>query len=139
MPRNVFFPCQKPLAPWTCLNRYPRYNIKFLVIKLLGHYRGANVFYSIMPVPYYWDTPPLLTAPMDCATFFLTCCMKPKPYLIISACLFVVVSVLHLFRLVLGWSLSMEGAPIPMWFSWIGFAVPLALAVWAYCLTKNEG
>ena len=43
--------------------------------------------------------------------------IAPATYFRVSATIFLVVAVLHLLRVVKGWSLEIGGAPIAPWFS----------------------
>ena len=51
-----------------------------------------------------------------------------KPATTLTAVLLVIVSAIHLVRLVLGVPVTVGGAPVPMWVSIIGTVVPAALA-----------
>lgn len=51
-----------------------------------------------------------------------------KPFTLTAIAVFVLVSILHLVRLVLGWEISIDGVRIPVWLSAIGFVVAGALA-----------
>jgi len=63
--------------------------------------------------------------------------MHHKGYFLISGTLFAVVALAHLLRLVLGWQILVNGTDIPMWVSWLGLAVPGALALWAFSLRRR--
>ena len=57
--------------------------------------------------------------------------MNARPYLLISGVIFGLVAVLHLLRVVNGWSLVVGTWSAPMWASWAGTVVPAVLSVWA--------
>lgn len=65
--------------------------------------------------------------------------MHSKAYCLLSGALFAIVAVAHLFRLLLGWQILVDGTSVPMWVSWLGLAVPGALAVWAFSLARRPG
>jgi hypothetical protein len=49
--------------------------------------------------------------------------MTAKTFAGVAAIIFALVALLHLLRLVLGWSIVIEGWTVPMWLSWIGLVV----------------
>ena len=49
--------------------------------------------------------------------------MSRKAYLTITAIIFLVIAILHLFRIILGWSPVVEGWTVPMWLSWVALVV----------------
>jgi hypothetical protein len=65
--------------------------------------------------------------------------MHPKAYYLISGTLFAAVAVAHLVRLVAHWQIQVNGTDVPLWVSWLGLAVPGALAVWAFALAGRHG
>ena len=62
--------------------------------------------------------------------------MSNQQYFLISGLLFTLVAIAHLLRLVFGMSVQVDGAAVPMAVSWVGFAVPGALAYWAFRLNR---
>jgi len=54
--------------------------------------------------------------------------MSAKTFAAIAAVIFGLVALLHLLRLVMGWSIAIETWAVPMWFSWIGLVVAGALS-----------
>lgn len=58
--------------------------------------------------------------------------MNIRTYCRVSAIIFVVVALAHLARLIYSSSITIDGATIPMFVSWIGFIVPGALAYWGF-------
>ena len=65
--------------------------------------------------------------------------MSNQQYLVISGVLFVLVSLAHLLRIVLGVPVHVDATAVPMAVSWVGFIVPGALAWWAYRLNRASG
>jgi len=51
-----------------------------------------------------------------------------KNYSLITGLLFAVVACVHFLRVVAGWDITINGAVIPMWVSWVGLIVPAILA-----------
>lgn len=65
--------------------------------------------------------------------------MDTKPYLLVSGLVFAVVAVLHLLRVLNGWSFQLGPMDLPMSVSWLGAIVPGLLAVWALRLATRPG
>jgi hypothetical protein len=65
--------------------------------------------------------------------------MSNKQYFLISGLLFTLVAIAHLLRVVLGVPVQIDSAAVPMAVSWVGFAVPAALAYWAFRLYRASG
>ena len=55
-----------------------------------------------------------------------------SPYIAISATLFLITAVLHLFRVILGWHVDVSGLSVPFWASYLVIVVALALAYWGF-------
>ncbi len=51
-------------------------------------------------------------------------------YLFLSALIFLIVSGLHLARLIRAAPIQIGAAALPMWISWIGLFITLGLGVW---------
>lgn len=64
--------------------------------------------------------------------------MGTNQYCAVSGALFCLVALAHILRIVLGLSIQVDEVPVPMLFSWIGFVVPAALAVWAFRLGREK-
>lgn len=62
--------------------------------------------------------------------------MKQKTYNQLTCVIFLVLTGMHILRLVLGWSANIGGWEIPMWFSVAGITVGAFLAWNAYKLEK---
>ena len=65
--------------------------------------------------------------------------MEHKTYCIVSGMLFALVALAHLLRVLYGMSVYVDDNAIPMWVSWIGTAVPAALAFWAFRIAQQPG
>ena len=46
--------------------------------------------------------------------------MTEKAFSAIAAVIFALVALLHLLRLVMGWSIVIDSWTVPMWVSWVG-------------------
>jgi hypothetical protein len=62
--------------------------------------------------------------------------MSEKTFVAIAAVIFGIVALLHLLRLVMGWSIVIENWTVPMWFSWIGLVVAGALSYFGTRLVR---
>ena len=49
--------------------------------------------------------------------------MTEKTFATIAAVIFALVALLHLLRLVMGWSIVIDSWTVPMWLSWMGLVV----------------
>ena len=63
--------------------------------------------------------------------------MNTKDYLIVSTIIFAVVAVMHLLRLVLGWSVVLGMTSIPLWVSLLAVLVSASIAIWGISLTRK--
>ena len=54
--------------------------------------------------------------------------MNQKTYVTLTATLFLFVAIIHLLRIIFGWSVEIGGLNIPFWASWLGVLVAGALA-----------
>jgi hypothetical protein len=63
--------------------------------------------------------------------------MGHKEYCFVSGVLFSLVALAHLLRVLYGLSVQVDDVAVPMLVSWIGFAVPAALAVWAFRISRG--
>jgi hypothetical protein len=50
----------------------------------------------------------------------------------VTATLFLVVAIIHLLRIIFGWSVEIGGLSIPFWVSWLGVPVAGALAYFGF-------
>jgi hypothetical protein len=55
-----------------------------------------------------------------------------KPFTLVAVVVFSLVALLQLMRFLLGWDITINGVPIPLWASGVAFVVATALAaaVW---------
>ena len=60
-----------------------------------------------------------------------------RAYLWVSGLLFGIVSLVHILRLALGWTVQIAGAAVPLEVSWIGLVVAGALCAWAFKLSAS--
>ena len=65
--------------------------------------------------------------------------MMHKKYCLVSGVLFSLVAVVHLLRIIYGTSVQVNAYEVPMLVSWLGFALPAALASWAFTLGRGSG
>ena len=63
--------------------------------------------------------------------------MNHKAYCILSGVLFALVALAHLFRVINGVSVQVDGLELPMFVSWVGFVLPAGLAAWAFRLSRR--
>ncbi len=49
--------------------------------------------------------------------------MTERTFSTTAAAIFGVVAVLHLIRILLGWSIVIDGWTVPMWVSWVGLVI----------------
>ena len=54
--------------------------------------------------------------------------MDAKSYSRVAAIIFAVIALLQLFRALAGWDITLNGAAIPLWASWLASVVAGALA-----------
>jgi len=64
--------------------------------------------------------------------------MSEKTYAAIAAAIFGLVALLHLLRLLMGWSIVIEAWTVPMWLSWIGLVVAGALSYFGARLARRS-
>ena len=63
--------------------------------------------------------------------------MNTKAYLIVSTIIFALVAVMHLFRLVLGWSVVLGMTSVPLWVSVLATLVFALIAIWGLTLVRR--
>jgi hypothetical protein len=63
--------------------------------------------------------------------------MNTKAYLIVSTLIFALVAVMHLLRLVLGWSVVLGMTSVPLWVSQLAVLVSASIAIWGISLTRK--
>ena len=62
--------------------------------------------------------------------------MNQKTFLVVAAIIFLLISVLHLLRIIYGWSAVIGGWSVPTWVSWVALIVAVLLAYQAFRLSK---
>jgi drug/metabolite transporter (DMT)-like permease len=66
--------------------------------------------------------------------------LKPCPEehnLLVTAVIFSLVALLHLVRIIFGWSAVIGGWSVPMWLSWVALIVTGALAYFGFSLATR--
>lgn len=63
--------------------------------------------------------------------------MAYRQYCAISGVLFALVALAHLLRILYDMPVLVDTYDVPMLLSWFGFAVPAALAVWAFRISQS--
>jgi hypothetical protein len=58
--------------------------------------------------------------------------LDQKTYDTITGALFLIVAVVHLVRIIVGWSAQIGGLDIPPWVSWLAIVVAGALAYFGF-------
>jgi uncharacterized protein involved in cysteine biosynthesis len=58
--------------------------------------------------------------------------LNQKTYVTLTATLFLVVALMHLLRIIFGWSVEIGSLSIPFWVSWLGVLVVGALAYFGF-------
>ncbi len=52
-----------------------------------------------------------------------------KPFTFVAAFVFALVALLQLLRFVMGWDVTVNGVPVPIWASGVAFVIAAALAI----------
>ena len=64
--------------------------------------------------------------------------MTEKTFATIAAVIFALVALLHLLRLVMGWSVVIDSWTVPMWVSWVGLVVAGGLSYYGARLAMRS-
>jgi hypothetical protein len=64
--------------------------------------------------------------------------MTEKTFVTIATVIFALVAVLHLLRLVIGWSVIIDTWTVPMWVSWLGLVVAGGLSYYGARLAMRS-
>jgi hypothetical protein len=64
--------------------------------------------------------------------------MSRRAFLLATAIIFSLVALLHLARIVFGWSAVIGARSVPMWLSWIALVVAGALAYFGFSLAGQS-
>ncbi len=62
--------------------------------------------------------------------------MTQRSFFLITSILFLLIALLHAVRLLQGWQVTIGGAVVPVWVSWIGLAISGFLAYEGFLLWK---
>ena len=63
--------------------------------------------------------------------------MTHRTFSLVTAALFSLMALLHAVRILRGWHVTVEGAVMPIWISWIGLAIAAYLAYQGFLLSKT--
>ena len=63
--------------------------------------------------------------------------MTQRIFSLVTAVLFFLIALLHAVRVVRGWQVTIEGAVVPIWISWVGLAVAAYLAYQGFRLARK--
>ena len=63
--------------------------------------------------------------------------MTHRTFSLVTAMIFFLVALLHAVRLLRGLQITIEGAVMPIWISWIGLVITLYLAYQGFRLSKT--
>jgi len=64
--------------------------------------------------------------------------MTQRTFSLVAATIFALIALLHAARLFRGWQITIEGAVVPIWISWIGLAIAAYLAYEGFRLAKTQ-
>jgi hypothetical protein len=64
--------------------------------------------------------------------------MTEKTFATVAAVIFALVALLHLLRLVMGWSIVIDSWTAPMWLSWVGLVVAGGLSYYGARLAMRS-
>ena len=64
--------------------------------------------------------------------------MSRRAYIIVTAVLFLVITIVHLLRVVLGWQIEIDGVNIPYWVSELAIFVTGALSYIGFSVKDDE-
>ena len=62
--------------------------------------------------------------------------MSNKSYYLVVELMFVLITLLHVARVILGWDAFINDVFIPMWVSYLGIIVAGSLAYWTWKISK---
>jgi hypothetical protein len=96
-----------------------------------------TVFAVIVIASWFWVRPQRLTC-RPLALLHRRGNMRHKDYCVVSGVLFSLVALAHLLRLLYSLPVQIGDVAVPMLVSLIGFAVPAALAVWAFRISRGQ-
>jgi uncharacterized membrane protein len=64
--------------------------------------------------------------------------MTQRTFSLVTAVLFFLIALLHAVRLLRGWQVTIEGAVVPIWISWIGLVIAVYLAYQGFRLASES-
>ena len=64
--------------------------------------------------------------------------MNTRDYVIVSSAIFALVAIMHLIRLVLGWSIVLGMTSVPLWGSLLVVLISASLAMWGFSLVRRH-
>jgi hypothetical protein len=64
--------------------------------------------------------------------------MSDKAFSATAATIFGIVALVHLLRLIMGWSIVIDAWAVPMWLSWVGLLVAGALSYFGMRLARRN-
>jgi hypothetical protein len=64
--------------------------------------------------------------------------MTQRNFSLVSAVIFALIALLHAARLLRGWQVTIEGAVVPIWISWIGLVIAAYLAYEGFRLARTR-
>jgi hypothetical protein len=63
--------------------------------------------------------------------------MTQRTFSLVTAVLFSLVALLHAVRLLRGWQVTVEGAVMPIWISWIGLVIEGVLGLSRFSIEQD--
>ena len=64
--------------------------------------------------------------------------MTQRIFSLVTAVLFFLIALLHAVRLLRAWQVTIEGAVVPIWISWIGLAIAAYLTYEGFRLARTK-
>jgi uncharacterized membrane protein len=64
--------------------------------------------------------------------------MTQRTYSLVTSVLFFLIALLHAFRLLRGWQVTIGAVVVPLWVSWIGLVLAVYLANQGFRLARTE-
>jgi hypothetical protein len=64
--------------------------------------------------------------------------MKKNNFVWLASLIFLMIGVVHIFRLLIGWQVSIAGFMVPMWIYWVEAFASLCLAFLGFRMKKGE-
>jgi hypothetical protein len=99
---------------------------------------GALSARQFLPYPVAVLVPTLYRAQENQATARVGDSMTQRTFSLITGTLFLLIALVHTDRLLRGWQVSIGDMVVPLWVSWIGFAVAAYLAYEGFRLSRTR-